>query len=48
MTTLSAAAGHTVTVDEVAPIVADRTQAAVDGMRDGNRISSTARQETLV
>ncbi|WIA98470.1 MULTISPECIES: lipoyl(octanoyl) transferase LipB [unclassified Curtobacterium] len=46
VTTLSAAAGRTVTVDEVAGVVADRVQHAVDGMRAGRRISSTARQET--
>jgi lipoyl(octanoyl) transferase len=48
VTTLSAAAGRTTSVDEVAAVVADRTQAAVDGMHTRNRISSTARQETLV
>jgi lipoyl(octanoyl) transferase len=53
VTTLSTAAGRTVTVDEVAAVVADRTQAAVDGMHTRNRISSRAavtspaRQETL-
>ncbi|WP_144712409.1 lipoyl(octanoyl) transferase LipB [Curtobacterium pusillum] len=47
VTTLSAAAGRTITVDEVAAVVAERTQAAVDGMHTRNRISSTARQETL-
>ena len=48
VTTLSAAASRTVSVDEVAAAVAERTQAAVDGMHSRNRISSTARQETLV
>lgn len=45
VTTLSAAAGRRVTVDELAPVVARRIQDAVDGMRRGERI---ARQETLV
>lgn len=45
VTTLSAAAGRPVTVDELAPAVARRIQDAVDGMRRGERI---ARQETLV
>lgn len=45
VTTLSAAAGRPVTVDELAPVVARRIQDAVDGMRRGERI---ARQETLV
>lgn len=48
VTTLSAAAGRTISVDEVAAVVADRTQAAVDGMHSRNRISIPARQETLV
>lgn len=48
VTTLSAAASRTISVDEVAAVVADRTQAAVDGMHSRNRLSSTARQETLV
>ncbi|MEJ8284235.1 lipoyl(octanoyl) transferase LipB [Curtobacterium citreum] len=45
VTTLSAAAGRPVTVDELARAVARRIQDAVDGMRRGERI---ARQETLV
>lgn len=45
VTTLSAAAGRPVTVDELAPVVARRIPDAVDGMRRGERI---ARQETLV
>lgn len=45
VTTLSAAVGRPVTVDELAPVVARRIQDAVDGMRRGERI---ARQETLV
>ncbi|WP_420368027.1 lipoyl(octanoyl) transferase LipB [Curtobacterium sp. L1-20] len=48
VTTLSDAAGRTVTVDEVAGVVADRVGDAVHGMRTGDRISSTTRQETLV
>jgi lipoyl(octanoyl) transferase len=51
VTTLSAAAGRTVTVDDVAPVVADRVRAAEHGVRTGRRISCTgatpARQETL-
>jgi lipoyl(octanoyl) transferase len=45
VTTLSAATGRPVTVDELARAVARRIQDAVDGMRRGERI---ARQETLV
>jgi len=41
VTTLSAAAGRTVTVDEVATAVARRVQDAVDGMHTGDRISTT-------
>lgn len=43
VTTLSAAAGRPVTVDDLADHVAARVQAAFDGMHTGNRI---ARQET--
>ncbi|MGG7307443.1 lipoyl(octanoyl) transferase LipB [Curtobacterium sp. AB451] len=45
VTTLTAAAGRPVTVDELAPGVARRVQEAVDGMHSGDRIR---RQETLV
>lgn len=47
VTTLSAAAGRDVTVDEVAALVGPRIQQAVDGMHAGRRISSTSttRQE---
>jgi lipoyl(octanoyl) transferase len=40
VTTLSAAAGRPVTVDEVAIVVDDGVQRAVHGMRTGNRIST--------
>ncbi|MBF4608542.1 lipoyl(octanoyl) transferase LipB [Curtobacterium sp. VKM Ac-1393] len=55
VTTLTAAAGHAVTVDDLADTVVDRIRAAEHGMRTGRRISSAAapstapaRQETLV
>ncbi|MBT2501612.1 lipoyl(octanoyl) transferase LipB [Curtobacterium sp. ISL-83] len=43
VTTLTRAAGRPVTTAEIAPIVADRVQQAVDGMHSGSRIAS--RQE---
>ncbi|OII19696.1 lipoate--protein ligase B [Curtobacterium sp. MCBA15_016] len=56
VTTLSRAAGRTVTVDEIVPVVLDRLRAAQRGMHSGHRISNAAgtpattpaRQETLV
>lgn len=39
VTTLSAAAGRTVSTDEVADVVAALTQRAVDGMHSGSRLS---------
>ncbi|ROP60524.1 lipoyl(octanoyl) transferase LipB [Curtobacterium sp. PhB115] len=43
VTTLSAAAGEPVTVDDLAATVVDRIRAAEYGMRTGHRISSDAR-----
>jgi lipoyl(octanoyl) transferase len=48
VTTLSAAAGHLVTVADLADVVVDRIRAAEHGMRSGDRISRAARSAASI
>ncbi|WP_461963100.1 lipoyl(octanoyl) transferase LipB [Curtobacterium sp. 24E2] len=48
VTTLSAAAGHPVTVSDLADVVVDRIRAAEHGMRSGDRISRAARSAASI